>query len=157
MERAYPRRYGGESIGGYLEALSARLDAPLWELAVEGELGADAVELILVDDLSLAARGTTATPGTRADVVYVDAARGAVYLDGPLCGARYGDGGAAADLAPPLPLPVLFWRGRVGAGSWVLVTIRTGGGYEWRLIRVTAEALERGRSLALDLEWCGVA
>lgn len=157
MERAYPRRYGEEFIGGYLGEISARLGAEARELCVEGELGAEESELILVDELSLAARGTTGTSGTRADVVYVDAVRGTAYLDGPLCGARYGDGGAAADLAPPLPLPVLLWRGRLGPGTWVLVTSRTEEGYEWRLIRTTAEALERGRSLALDLEWCGAA
>lgn len=157
VERVYPRRYGGELIGRYLGAISARLGGAIRELSVDGELGADEAELILVDDLSLGARGTTGTPGTRADVVYVDEARGAVYLDGPLCGARYGDGGAAADLAPPLPLPVLLWRGRLSPGTWVLVTSRAGEGYERRLIRTTAEALERGRSLALDLEWCGVA
>lgn len=154
MERSYPRRYGGESIGGYIEAIAARLGG---EVYVEGELGADETELLLVDDLSLAARSTTGTTGTRADVVYVDGATGAVYLDGPICGERYGGPGAAHDLAPPLPLPVLLWRGRVSAGTWVLVTSRVGAGYERSLLRVTAESLQRGRDIALDLEWCGAA
>lgn len=157
MERVYPRRYGGEFIGGYLEAIAARVGG---EVSVLGELGGDEAELVLVDDLSLGARGTAGTPGTRADVVYVDEARGTAYLDGPLCGARYGDGGEASALSLPLPLPVLLWLGRVSAGTWVLVTTRAaraGGGYERRLIRVTAEALERGRGLTRDLEWCGAA
>lgn len=157
VERSYPRRYGGECIGRYLGAISARLCGEVRDLTVEGELGADEAELILVDDLSLGGRGTTGTRGTRADVVYVDETRGTAYLDGPLCGARHGDSGAAGDLAPPLPLPVLLWRAGVSPGTWVLVTSRTGGCYEWRLARTTIEALERGRGLALDLEWCGAA
>lgn len=157
MERVYPRRYDGECIGRYLGAISARLGGEVRELAVEGEFGADEAELILVDDLSLFGRGKAKTQGTRADVVYVDEVRGTVYLDGPLGGARYGDAGVVADLAPPLPLTVLLWRARVSAGTWVLVTSRSGVGYEWRLIRTTPEALERGRSFVLDLEWCGAA
>lgn len=154
MERSYPARYRGESVGCYIEAIAARLGG---EVYVEGELGADEAELLLVDDLSLEARCTTCTPGTRADVLYVDGATGAVYLDGPICGERYGGSGAACDLAPPLPLPVLLWRGRVSAGSWVLVTSRDGSGYERSLVRVTEEALQRGLAIALDLEWCGAA
>lgn len=157
MERSYPRRYSGECIGGYLGAISARVGAEVPELTVDGGLDADEAELLLVDDLSLAGRGTTETAGTRADVVYVDETRGTAKLYGPLCGARHGDAGAVADLAPPLPLPVLMSRGGLGAGTWVLLTTRTDCGYERRLIRVTPEAIERGRELALDLEWCGVA
>jgi hypothetical protein len=157
VERSYPRRYSGECIGGYLGAISARVGAEVPELTVDGGLDADEAELLLVDDLSLAGRGTTETAGTRADVVYVDETRGTVKLYGPLCGARYGGSGAAGDLMPPLPLPVLMWRGGVSAGTWVLVTTRIGSGYERRMIRVTAEAIGRGQSLALDLEWCGAA
>jgi hypothetical protein len=157
MERVYPRRYGGECIGGYLGEISARIGGEISELVVEGELGAEQAELILVDDLSLAARGTRGTEGTRADVVYVDDTRGTAYLYGPLCGARHGDAGAAGDLTPPLPLSILLWRGGVSPGTWVLVTSWLGDGYERRLIRTTSEALESGRSLAFDLEWCGAA
>lgn len=157
MERVYARRYSGECVGGYLSAISARVGARVGELLIEGELGADDAELILVDDLSLAARGTAHTSGTRVDVVYVDETRGAASLYGPLCGARFGDGGPALDLAPPLPLPVLLWRGGVSPGTWVLVTSRAGGSYERRLIRATPEAVERGKALARDLEWCGAA
>lgn len=157
MERVYPRRYGGEFVGGYLGAISERLGEDRGELYVVGELCADEAELTLVDDLSLSGRGNVDTYGTRADVVYVDDARGTAYLYGPLCGARHGDSGAAGDLVPPLPLTVLLWRGGVGPGTWVLVTTWLGSGYERRLVRATAEARERGRSLALDLEWCGAA
>ena len=154
MERSYPRRYRGENIGHYLESIAARLGGDVF---VEGELGADEAELFLVDDLSLAARSTTGTTGTRADVVYVDEASGSVRLDGPICGERYGGPGAAADLASPLPLPVLLWRGRVSAGTWVMVTSRERWGYERALIRVTEEAIQRGQEISLDLEWCGTA
>ena len=154
MERSYLRRYRGENIGRYLESIAAGLGG---EVFVEGEPGADEAELWLVDDLTLAARSTTGTTGTRADVVYIDEASGRVRLDGPICGERYGGPGAAADLALPLPLPVLLWRGRVSAGTWVMVTSREGWGYERVLIRVTEEALRRGEEISLDLEWCGAA
>lgn len=153
MERSYPRRYRGENIGRYLEAI-AGLGG---EVFVEGELGADETELFLVDDLTLAARSTAGTTGTRADVLYVDEASGRVRLDGPICGERHGGPGAAADLAPPLPLPVLLWRGSVSAGTWVVVTSREGWGYERALIRVTEDSLQRGQEISLDLEWCGAA
>lgn len=154
MERSYPRRYRGENIGRYLESIDAGLGG---EVFIEGELGADEAELFLVDDLTLAARSTTGTTGTRADVVQVDEASGRVRLDGPICGERYGGPGAAADLASPLPLPVLLWRGRISAGTWVMVTRREELGYERDLIRVTDEALARGQEISLDLEWCGAA
>ncbi|WP_047865924.1 hypothetical protein [Rubrobacter aplysinae] len=157
MERSYPKRYSGEFIGRYLGAILSGLDAEVLDITVDGELDADEAELVLVDDLSLVGRGPVVTSGTRADVVYVDETRGTAKLYGPLCGARHGDAGAAADLAPPLPLPVLMSRGGLDAGTWVLLTTRMGGGYERRLIRATPEAIERGRELALDLEWCGVA
>lgn len=157
MERAYPRRCKGEFIGGYLGAISGRLGGDQGELYVAGELGADEAELTLVDDLSLSGRSNVGTSGTRADVVYVDETRGTAHLYGPLCGARHGDAGAVGDLAPPLPLPVLLWRGGVSPGTWVLVTAWTSSGYERCLIRATAEARERGRCLAFDLEWCGAA
>lgn len=157
VERAYPRRYRGEYIARYLGAISSSLGLEMWDLTADGELGAEQAELILVDDLSLAGRSTSGTDGTRADVVYVDETRGTAHLYGPLCGARHGDAGAAGDLTPPLPLPILLWRGGVSAGTWVLVTTCTGSGHEARLIRTTPEALESGRRLALDLEWCGAA
>lgn len=137
--------------------ISASIDLEIWDLTVEGEIGAEQAELILVDDLSLAGRNTSGTDGTRADVVYVDETRGTAHLYGPLCGARHGDSGAVGDLTPPLPLSILLWRGGVSAGTWVLVTTLTDNGHEARLIRTTPEALESGRILALDLEWCGAA
>lgn len=154
VERSYPKRYGGECIVRYLGEISSSLGAEVGNLTVEGELGAEEAELVLVDDLSLTGRGTAETYGTRADVVYVDDTRGTARIYGPICGARHGDSGAAGDLAPPLPLSVLLWRGGVSAGTWVLVTTWTGDGYEGRLIRTTPEVLESGRRLALDLEWC---
>jgi hypothetical protein len=157
VERAYPRRYSGEHIAWYLGEISASIGLGNWDLTVDGELGAEQSELILVDDLSLAGHSTSGTEGTRADVVYVDDTRGAAHLYGPLCGARHGDAGAAGDLTPPLPLSILLWRGGVSPGTWVLVTTRTDSGHEARLIRATPESLESGRTLALDLEWCGAA
>lgn len=154
MERSYLRRYRGQNVERFLESIDAGLGG---EVFVEGELGADEAELWLVDDLTLAARSTTGTQGTRADVLYVNETSGRVRLDGPICGERYGGPGAAADLALPLPLPLLLWRGRVSAGTWVVVTSRAELGYERALIRVAEEALARGRELALDLEWCGAA
>jgi len=157
VERAYPRRYSGECIGRYLGALSESLGAEPRELVVDGELGAEEAELVLVGDLYPGESRAAEAPGTRADVVYVDDTRGTAKLYGPICGARHGDSGAAGDLTPPLPLPVLLYRGGVSPGTWVLVSTRICGGSEGRLIRTTPEALERGRSLALDLEWCGAA
>lgn len=157
MERAYPRRYSGEHIARYLGAVLTRLGEEISELTVEGEFGSEEADLVLVDDLSFAGGSASGTYGTRADVVYVDDIRGTAHLYGPLCGARHGDAGAAGDLTPPLPLSILLWRGGVSPGTWVLVTTRTDSGYEARLIRATPEALESGRTLALDLEWCGAA
>ena len=154
MQRSYPTRYAGHSMEPYLDAIRASLGG---EIYVEGEMTGGEAELVLVDDLSLESRGTNVTRGVRADVLYLDAERGAARLYGPICGERYGGPGAAFDLAPPLPLTVLLWRGGLSAGTWIVVTSREGAGYERALIRVTKDALERGQEIALDLEWCGAA
>ena len=158
MERSYPKRYNKPDVEGIRGLISHNLGADAEDVHAEGEVAADRAELILVDDTSLFSRNTTGTTGTRVDVLYVDKESGTVRLVGPVSAERYDEIPELSAEVAPTPLPLLLWKAGTEPGVWIVVSSRKYDSrtesYTRRLIRVTDNVVERGRTLESDLAWC---